>query len=476
MMAASSNVGLGQHVRSPGALGHHASRIGPPGSTGVDSNRMAWVIPREGLQLALFFLIVFSISRIHQHYGFLGAMRPGVTLLALAGLFAIISPRSLQLAPLSTRPVRIVTAIVVVACLSVPFGISMGNSGKFLLEAYFRLLAIYLLVVMALRTPRDLSNFVWAFVIAVAILTWMAMFVFNLGGGMAGQLRLGNMYMYDSNDLGVFLLIGIPLTLVAMETSVKWGKLFGAVVLVAIGISLARSGSRGAFLGLISLVGAFVFWANHISLTKRVAAVAVIVIALVVAAPPGYWQQMESLSSPTEDYNWDNQSGRRKLAIRGMGYMLQYPVAGVGINNFNKAEFQLSSMAQQVGGSKFGIRGAAAHNTWVQIGAELGVTGLVLWVSLIFGTLWAVARTRKQIPVSWKRGPPDQRILFSLSFYLPLAIWAFAVPSTFVSHAYMDPMYFLAALSAGYLVAVQRALRADQVGISGSGRTPRRHA
>ena len=183
-----------------------------------------------------------------------------------------------------------------------------------------------------------------------------------------------------------------------------------------------------------------------------------ILTALSVAAPPGYWDQIRSLQDPTEDYNWDAESGRRKLAKRGFGYMLRYPLTGVGIANFNKAEWQISSMAQELG-RRQGIRGAAAHNTWVQIGAELGVTGLVLWLILLFGTIWIVARTRKQLPVSWKRGPPDQRLLYSLSFYLPLTIWAFAVPSTFVSHAYMDPMYYLAALSAGYLVTVRRTLQ-----------------
>ena len=436
---------------------------------------MAAMIPRDGVQLALFTLLVFSISRIHQHYGFLGSIRPGVTFLALAGLFAAVNPRNLDFATLSTRPAKIVGAIVVLACLSVPFGLSMGNSGKFLLDAYFRLLAMYLLVVVAIRGPRDLFSFTWAFVLAVAILSWMAIFVFDLGAGMGGQMRLGNMYMYDSNDLGVYLLLGIPLTLLAAETSGRRGKLFALVLLAAIGVALARSGSRGAFLGLISLAAAFVIWASHIALARRLGAVAVIVACLAVAAPPGYWNQMQSLTDPTEDYNWEAESGRRKLAQRGFGYMLRYPLTGVGIDNFNKAEWQLSAMAHEVGRTK-GIRGAAAHNTWVQIGAELGVTGLVLWLTLIFGTLAVVVRTRKRLPRAWKRGPPDQRFLYAMSFYLPLAIWAFVVPSTFVSHAYMDPMYYLAALSAGYLVAVRRALQQERSTSAGAGRPARRHA
>jgi len=423
--------------------------------------RLDWVLPKDGLRVALFLLVVFSISRVHQHFGFLGAIRPGLTFLGLAGVLALANPSTLRTEAFSTWPARIVMVLVGVACLSVPFGLSMGNSGKFLLDAYFRMLAVYLLLLLSLRGVRDLSNFVWAFVLSVAILCWMAIFVFDLGQGLGSQMRLGNLYMYDANDLGVFLLIGIPLTLVVVDTSGRLGKLFGLVLLFAIGVAIARSGSRGAFVGLIGLGAAFVVWASHISVLKRVGAVAAVILALLVAAPPGYWDQMNTLKSPKDDYNWQSETGRKQLAQRGFGYMLRYPLTGVGVDNFTKAEWQISSMAQEIGRTK-GIRGKAAHNTWVQIGAELGVTGLVLWCCLIFGTMWIVGRTRRRLPGSWKRGPPDRRLLYSLSFYLPLAIWGFAVPSTFVSHGYMDPMYYLAVISAAYLVAVRSALDEDR--------------
>lgn len=425
--------------------------------------RVSWIIPTDGFRLALFFLVVFSISRIHQHFGFLGALRPGLTLLGLAIVLAAAKPSALGTSAFSTWPARIVMALVVVACLSVPFGLSMGNSGKFLLDAYFRVLAVYLLLALSLRGPRDLSTFVWAFVISVAVLSWMAIFVFDLGQGMGSQMRLGDLYMYDANDLGVLLLIGVPLTLVVVDTSGRAGRLFGIVLLFAIGVAIARSGSRGSFVGLLGLGAAFLVWARHISIAKRLGAVAAVVFALMLAAPPGYWEQMNTLKSPKEDYNWQSETGRKQLAERGFGYMLRYPLTGVGVNNFTKAEWQISSMAQEIGRTQ-GIRGKAAHNTWVQVGAELGVTGLVLWCCLIFGTIWIVGRTRRQLPRSWKRGPPNLRLLYSLSFYLPLAVWAFAVPSTFVSHAYMDPMYYLATICAGYLVAVRKARR-DERGI-----------
>ena len=48
-------------------------------------------------------------------------------------------------------------------------------------------------------------------------------------------------------------------------------------------------------------------------------------------APPGYWDQMGTILEPTEDYNWSDPIGRRQIMIRGMGYIAQYPVFGLGV-------------------------------------------------------------------------------------------------------------------------------------------------
>ena len=55
-------------------------------------------------------------------------------------------------------------------------------------------------------------------------------------------------------------------------------------------------------------------------------------LTMMATAPPGYWKSMQTiLEDPKADYNWDSLNGRRQLAKRGMGYMLAYPVFGVGI-------------------------------------------------------------------------------------------------------------------------------------------------
>lgn len=430
------------------AAARRHQRAGPSAS-------WSWIVPSDAYRVALWLLLLLSISRLHQHFGFLSALRPAMLATLAAMLLAVLRSSTLATVNLKAFPMRVTIALAALGCLSVPFSLSVGNSGRFMLEAYLRVIVVYVLVCLALRGPKQLSQFTWVFVVSCGILSWMATFVFQ--ATMAGGVqRLGDLYMYDSNDLGVLLVMGIPLTMVAFEASGRKGRIAAVIIALWMGLALAKTGSRGAFVGLAALVPAFLFWARHIRIHKRLVAIGAIIGALLVAAPFGYWDQMQSLLHPTEDYNWSAESGRRKVALRGLKYMWTHPLTGVGVDNFSKAEWEISAMALDQSRDG-GIKGSAAHNTWIQAGAEMGVPGMILYLALVFGTMTSVIKIHRRVPSEWRGGTREQRLLFALGAYLPLSILGYAVTCTFVSFAYMDPMYFLAALSAGYIVIVRRA-------------------
>lgn len=412
------------------------------------------IVPRNGYTLALWVMLVLSISRIHMHLSFLAAFRPALVAALAALAFALMQPSLLSKANLRMKPARYMIALVVMACISVPFGISIGSSGKFLLESYFRVVLAYILLTLAIRSRLELQQYLWGWVLSCGILSWMATSVFQLKST-KGVARLSHLYTYDANDIGVILVVGIPLILAVIETSRRPGKIVGLGVLAWTGFALARSGSRGSFVGLLLLIPCFLVWVKHVPIRHRLAAVGLIAGALLIAAPTGYWEQMRSLTKPTEDYNWESETGRRKVAQRGLDYMSDHPLTGLGVDNFGKAEWTISEMAQDRYRTR-GIKGSAAHNTWLQAGAEMGIPGLILWCVMVFGTLISVARERLRMPAAWRTGDHDQRVLFALATYLPLSILGFAITSTFVSFAYSDPMYYLAAMSAGLLVIIKR--------------------
>ena len=124
-----------------------------------------------------------------------------------------------------------------------------------------------------------------------------------------------------------------------------------------------------------------VFRFSAIPLAWRLSATALVAIVLIAAASDHYWEQMGTITSDA-DYNHTSESGRLQIWSRGIGYMVSNPLLGVGPGNFQAAEGTLSPLAerQQYG---IGVRWNAPHNSFVQIGAELGFPGLAFYIAVI---------------------------------------------------------------------------------------------
>jgi O-antigen ligase len=125
------------------------------------------------------------------------------------------------------------------------------------------------------------------------------------------------------------------------------------------------------------------------------------------------------------------------------------------------AEGTISERATNWNPSRAGIKWSAAHNSYLQAGAELGIPGLLVWTSLVVGGVWGMRRLRRRLPPAWSSADPERRFLYLAPTYLSVAFVGFGVSSLFVSFAYLDPIYLLAALVSGLYVAVERVRRAD---------------
>jgi O-antigen ligase len=189
------------------------------------------------------------------------------------------------------------------------------------------------------------------------------------------------------------------------------------------------SGSRGGFIALFAVVGFVVLRFAAIPLRWRLSATALVALILVTAASDQYWQQMSTITSDT-DYNHTAETGRLQIWSRGIGYMLQNPVLGLGPGNFQTAEGTLSPLAerQQFG---IGVRWNAPHNSFVQIGAELGIPGIALYIAVIASAFRALRQSAALTPA------------------LTASLLGFVVGSFFLSLAYSEMLYTLVALAVG---------------------------
>jgi O-antigen ligase len=154
-------------------------------------------------------------------------------------------------------------------------------------------------------------------------------------------------------------------------------------------------------------------------------------------------ERISSLMNPSEDYNLTAREGRIPVWTRGIGYMVTHPILGVGINDFGVAEGVLSGKTNE----GYGIKYSAAHNSFVQIGAELGVLGLIAFVAM----LWTAAAGCRRVVRIRTRGPPSTILQEqqAVAGAAEAALLAFAVGGFFLSFAYQPVTFFLVAMALG---------------------------
>jgi len=430
-------------VREPGTAARAIAKVAP-----------SLKIARDPFRRCLFVLVVLAVSRIHMQFPALKAMRPALVVTIAAVALAWLKPGSLSKRPLlATWPAKAMAGFCVVVLLSTAFGISFGNSAKTILDSYSKTIALAVLIIISIRSARDLYLLVWAYVVSALLLGYTSLFVFQLQN-YHGYQRLANLDTYDANDCGLVMLVGLPLSLLALQMAKPIGKVVAMVTLVAIGATIAKTGSRGAFVGLIAVGIGLLILLERVAIWKRVMFVVVTVGAMIAFAPPGYWKQMQTIQDPKADYNWNTVNGRRKVALRGIGYMMDYPLFGIGINNFAKAECLISDKAKSVGVGE-GIRCTPPHNSYIEAGAETGIPGGLLWIISMPGGVVALLMLRHRLPKRWAWGDREEQFLYQSTQYFAVMMAGYAVGSFFLTFAWVDVTYYIFAIVAGLYVCVE---------------------
>lgn len=411
-------------------------------------------LTQDPYRLAMLVLIVLSISKLPGYFGILRVIRPSFLLFGFCLAYAFANPRKLgQGSIFRYWPARVIAALALTVCCSTVFGIGLGRSATFIIVDYWKTLAFTFLLMTGVRYAVDFRRMVTAVALGGIVLAYLSIFIVGISKTSSGVT-------YDANDVGVIMAASLPLVLLVLQTSKGSTRVAALIGLGLVGSTIVKTQSRGAFIGALMVGAGLLFLLPGVTFGKRMLSIVAAIAVMATTAPPGYWDSMRSiLEDPKADYNWDATNGRRNIAKRGVGYMLQYPVFGVGINNFPLAEGTISDKARFAPAGS-GVRWAAAHNSYVQVGAETGFLGLGLWLSLLLGGVGGCIRLRSRMPRAWLRhGTQDQRFLYLSTAYLPIAFLGFAVTATFVSFAWTEVIYILSALVFGLYAAFDHIRR-----------------
>ncbi|HKV70776.1 MAG TPA: O-antigen ligase family protein [Gemmatimonadales bacterium] len=376
--------------------------------------------------------IVTAVGRVQDVFPVLAPFHLALVSSALAILCVALDPGALSRinAALGIGTSWCVLGILVWAVLGVPTSLWRGGAVEILRTILVKVVLMYFVLVGAVRHPRDLHRLVGAYVGSVTLYALMVVIRFHAN---PGAIRIQGLYDYDSNDFATLVASTVPLAIhLAVKRSRHLARIAGVGGLLTLLLAFVWANSRGGFLALLAAALVMLVGYRIVSLPVRLGTALGGAIILVVVAGPAFWARMDTITNADQDYNMTSSSGRWQLWERGIGYMEMRPLLGVGVGGFPSAEGTLSEGSKEARAHGRGEKWSEPHNSFVQVGAELGVPGLLLFI----GMLWTAVRGL--------RGLHDR----GLAVGLVAAIAAFSVGGFFLSLAYKEMLYTLVALAA----------------------------
>ena len=242
----------------------------------------------------------------------------------------------------------------------------LSGSGFIAVQRYVAFMMFLPLVLASVRTREDLRRVLRAIALSLALTFPYAL---RQMGRFDGRLGVG---LYEPNYFAANLCLVIPFAVaLAVARPTRWGRGAWLAVSGVLVLSLLLTGSRGGFLGLLAASAIFVY-------RRRGAGAAIaLVAALVLAALPTSLGEralqtlFQDADVPT-DLEASNEA-HMALFWGGLRMIADSPLTGVGPNNFKRLSALYSGLDYNF----------IAHNTYLELGAELGVPVLVIFLLMV---------------------------------------------------------------------------------------------
>ena len=346
------------------------------------------------------------------------------------------------------REVNLLMLLTLLALLSIPFGISPPDALNAFWE-FMKAIIIFIVIVNVVFTTRRLKGM---FLIALAVTCTLAI-------GAINDYRLGNLTvegyrvsgiitggMFENpNDLGIHLAIMFPLllTLTLASRRIVMKVLYGVGTVLCLSASVVTF-SRGNFLGVVA---ASLVLAWKLSRRRRflvVLGVVVGVLTFVSLTPPSYWVRVASIFDPSLDA-FGSSSMRGELLKQSFLVTLRHPIIGVGIGNF----------------TLMSARSLVSHNSYTQIGAELGGFALLIYAMFIVAPLRRLKMIERE---TLTLKTPTHTWFYFLAVGLQASLVAYMVSSFFASVAFYFFVYYLV----GYAVCLRHIYADSRVTYNGA--------
>jgi O-antigen ligase len=382
-------------------------------------------IQEEGSSAALYaiaMLIPIYVGRLTEFQPFI-SLGIGKIAVFIAVLIYVISSKSEAQRLASFWPLsqmRYVVYFFLLSIISIPFSTWPGLSVDVTI-GFGKVLVFAFLLVLSVRRKKDLEFLSWTLILTVFGLVFISFISPRYVEGNRVTVALA----YDPNDFALLIVMTIALAYYYMRKMHGAKKVLLVLILVALSFALMRTASRGGLLSFAVVVIAILIKQGWRSAFLKLPVFAVLTLVVMMVAGEQYYARFATLLHVGDDYNVSEKIGRVEVWKRGVEIVLENPLVGVGPGNFSVAE----------GRKHEGGKWSVSHNSFLQVGGELGIPGLIMFVLIIVRSV-SLSRNNQDKDTKW------------LSNGLEVGFYAFCVGGFFLSWAYSYIFYFFIALAA----------------------------
>lgn len=338
--------------------------------------------------------------------------------------------------PFLGAPVSWFVALIAWMCITTLFAFDRAGS-LIQLEKVLKIDLMILVVLMLVRTKREMIAFAWVFTLSVVFFGFKGGIFTLLSGGYHHVLGPSGSYIQENNALAVALIMAIPM-LRFLQTTLEhaWQKNAMTIVMILCGVSILGSQSRGALLGVSAML-ALLWWRGKNKLGTAVV-LAVCSVVFLSFMPDAWWERMGTIRSFEED---------RSAMGRINAWWMTFNLAkdnffGGGFSIYN--EFSFGMYAPD---PTFIV---SAHSIYFHMLGEHGFVGLFIylafWIATWISAGWLRKNGRKQAETEW---------CSQLGSMIQVSLVGFAVGGAFLSLTYFDLPYNMMAVTVAARVWVQ---------------------
>jgi len=335
----------------------------------------------------------------------------------------------------ATRPAKLFLAIFMWALLSFarqghPPRVDVGDPSLL----YISLFVFFILLVSLVDTPPKIEM---CFLFAIASVAFASFYIlreYQVYHFSFANFRPEAKILGDANYFSMAAMLAFPIGYYwyLAEKRPAYRTLL-LVMLLPTAAGIAVSGSRGGLLALMAFMG-FAAWRSR--------KMGQLVLMVVLIVPPMLMIPRNPITRMLHPDTADKQSSLVRIETLKAGIRMTagHPLAGIGVGQFKP---KLADYTGKPALAKM------AHNTYLEIAAELGIPCLLVYCWLLWETYRSFERVRRAA-YRW-----DDKLLFAFATSLQGGLIGYLVSSFFLSAEYVKFFWFYVFMS----IAMERVIQ-----------------